>query len=330
MKNMFVRLSAFAALSAVIVLTSGCISGNFKLFTTAADPLKEYTLEGSALDKILVIPITGTIKTSSEGNFIRSKPSVVQDVVSQLSLAERDRYVKGVLILVNSPGGTVTASDMLYEEIRRFRERSGKKVVVCMMDMAASGGYYISLPADLIYAHPTTITGSVGVIFMRPEFYGLMGKIGVDVKTDKSGVYKDMGSPFRAPSKEDDELFKKLVSDMAVKFTDKVRYHRKKITPENMKEVATARIFLADEALKLGLIDRIGYIDDAAAETKEISGASKYARLVVYRRDEFHNDNIYNMSSSTDSTKPLVDTGIIGQAAGMSSGFYYLWPAVVP
>lgn len=199
-----------------------------------------------------------------------------------------------------------------------------------MMDMAASGGYYISLPADLIYAHPTTITGSVGVIFMRPELYGLMGKIGVDVKTDKSGVYKDMGSPFRAPSKEDDELFKKLVSDMAVKFTDKVRYHRKKITPENMKEVATARIFLADEALKLGLIDRIGYIDDAAAETKEISGASKYARLVVYRRDEFHNDNIYNMSSSSDSTKPLVDTGIIGQAAGMSSGFYYLWPAVVP
>ena len=93
-----------------------------------------------------------------------------------MRLAEKDEKVKAVLLKIDSPGGSSTASDILYHEIVAFKERTGKKVVVCMMNIAASGGYYVALPADMIMAHPTTVTGSVGVILIRPEVSQLMEK----------------------------------------------------------------------------------------------------------------------------------------------------------
>jgi len=326
---MLKRISAAALALCVAFALNGCINANFKLFTDATDPLQEHVLAGSGSGKVLMIPVHGMITASSDGNFVKSNPSVVQDVVSQLEMAAKDKDVKSVLLVVNSPGGTVTASDMIYNELMRYKTRTGAKIVVCMLDMATSGGYYISLPADYIYAHPTTVTGSVGVIFMRPEFYGLMDKIGVGLKTDTSGKYKDMGSPFRKSSPDEDKLFSKLVSDLAKKFTDKVK-QRRMISDENMKEIATAKIYVADEAVAAGLVDKTGYMEDAIAKAKELGGLQKDAKLVVYRRDTFANDNVYNMSTSGYPAKPLVDTGIIGHAATAQAGFYYVWPAAMP
>jgi protease-4 len=198
-----------------------------------------------------------------------------------------------------------------------------------MLDMATSGAYYISLPADCIVAHPTTITGSVGVIFIRPQVYGLLDKIGVSVHADTSGRNKDMGSPFRRPTPEEDKLFSKLVEDLAGKFTSKVAENRK-ISPENMKLVATARVFTADDALAIGLVDKTGYMEDAVAKAKELAKLPADAKLVIYRRDSFPNDNPYNLSTSGDPAKPLVDTGSLGRAASAKAGFYYLWDAATP
>jgi protease-4 len=127
-------------------------------------------------DKILVIPITGVITDSPKSRITRSMPGVVQEVVSHLRLAEKDDRIKVVLFKIDTPGGTTTASDILYHEIVSFKARTGKKVVVCMMNLATSGGYYVSLPADVIMAHPTTVTGSVGVILMRPRGVRTHGK----------------------------------------------------------------------------------------------------------------------------------------------------------
>ena len=138
----------------------GCQAPKIRLFPSQADPLQEYVLKGTGDEKILVVPIRGVISDSPREGLVRTRPSVVQEVVSQLRLAEADEDVKAVILKINSPGGTVTASDILYNEIAVFKKQTGAKIVVALMDVAASGGYYISLPADYILAHPTTITGS--------------------------------------------------------------------------------------------------------------------------------------------------------------------------
>ena len=146
----------------IAMLFFGCAGPRVTLFSDASDPLREVILDGSADDKILVVPITGVITDSPKRSIMRTMPSLVQEVVSHLQLAEEDERVKVVLLKIDSPGGTITASDMLYHEIVTFKQRTGKKVVVSMMNLATSGGYYVSLPADVIMAHPTTVTGSIG------------------------------------------------------------------------------------------------------------------------------------------------------------------------
>lgn len=315
----------------MILLTSACINSNIRLFSDGTEPLQEFTLDGSGAERVMLIPANGVISLQTEGNVIRSHPGMVQETVSMLQIAERDPRIKAVVFVVNSPGGGVTASDILYREIQLFKKRTGIKVVVSMMDVAASGGYYISLPADVIYAHPTTVTGSVGVIFLRPQVESLLEKIGVSVNAETSGKFKDMGSPFRKPSAEEDQLFHALIMDMANLFYQRVKENRGgKMTPEQFEKVATARVFTAEEALKVNLIDRIGYLDEAISEAKKLAGLPPHARVVVYRRDKFNNDNPYNMETRLASGKPLLDTGVFGTIAGASAGFFYLWPGVLP
>ena len=147
----------FTGLCAILLVA--CASPRITLFSDASDPLREVTLDGTADDKILVVPITGVITDSPKSRLTRTMPGMVQEVVSHLRLAEKDDRVKVVLFKIDTPGGTTTASDILYHEIAAFKQRTGKKVVVCMMNLATSGGYYVSLPADVIMAHPTTVTG---------------------------------------------------------------------------------------------------------------------------------------------------------------------------
>ncbi|NNK84549.1 MAG: S49 family peptidase, partial [Desulfobacterales bacterium] len=145
-------------LTLIVFLFSGCAMPNISLFTDDTTSLKEFTLQGTGKGRILVIPIKGKISDSTTKGLIFTKPSLIQEVVSQLKLAEKDKRIKAVILKIDSPGGTVTASDILYHEIVAFKKRTGIKLVVAMMDVAASGGYYISMPADFIFAHPTTIT----------------------------------------------------------------------------------------------------------------------------------------------------------------------------
>ena len=198
-----------------------------------------------------------------------------------------------------------------------------------MMDVAASGAYYISLPADVIMAHPTTITGSVGVISLQPKVSGLMNKLGLGVDVKKFGRHKDMGSPFRESSEEEQKLMQKAVNDFGERFIGLVKKHRK-LSPQALTEVSTARVFLADETLGLGLVDKIGYISDALQETKKIAGISEDAKVVVYRRMEFPEDNYYNIAG-TELGKlniPVINLEL-PEAFGLKAGFYYLWPGAI-
>lgn len=319
-------------LSAILITTCflmlfGCAAPQVKLFSDASDPLQELTIQGEGNEKVLVISISGIISTKPNQSFLRTMPSIVQETVAQLKKAEKDKNIKSVLIKVDSPGGTVTAGDMLYHEIMAYKKKAGVKIVVSMMGTAASGGYYISLPADTILAHPTTITGSVGVIIMQPDVSGLMDKIGVEMRVSKSGDEKDMGSPFRAATPEEEELLKGVTDDLARRFLSLVQKHRG-IDEPVLSEVASAKIYLAEDAQQLGLIDGIGYLDDALEEARKIAGLPENAKVVAYRRTKYPDDTLYNSATSYHggSGVSLIDTGLPGaDAASLKPGFYYLW-----
>ena len=322
------RLLTVAILILAFSIT-GCTAPKIRLFPSQADPLREFTLEGESEPKILVVPIRGVISNAPKEGFIRTRPSIVQEVVSQLRRAEEDEDVKAVIIKIDSPGGSVTASDILYSEIAGFKNRTGAKVVVAMMGVAASGGYYISLPADYILAHPTTVTGSIGVIFARPKVTDLMDKIGVAVEVNKSGADKDMGSPFRQTSAAEEKIFQDLTDRLGVRFVDLVARHRK-LEPEIVAQISTARVYLANEALELGLVDEIGYLASAVRQAKKLAGLAEDAKVVIYRRTEYPDDNIYNTSTRYGSGKAsLISMDLPGSLNNIQTGFYYLWPAAV-
>ena len=313
----------------ILMMITACSGPRIKLFSDTIDPLKEFTLEGSGTDKILLIPVNGLISDRPKKGLIHTSASLVEQIVSQINKAEKDKQIKAVLFKINSPGGTITASDLLYHEISLFKERTGTKITVSMMDVATSGAYYISLPADLIMAHPTTVTGSVGVIYLQPKVGGLMDKIGLGVDVKKYGKNKDMGSPFRDSSEEEQKLMQKAVNDFGERFIRLVQKHRK---PERqaLSEISTARVFLAEEALKLGLVDKIGYLSDAVKESKMLAGISKDARVVVYRRNEFPEDNYYNTAgiASEDLNISVINIEL-PESLSLKTGFYYLWPGAM-
>ena len=254
---------------------------------------------------------------------------MVQEIVSQLKKAEKDRRIRAILFKVDSPGGTIGASDVLYHEIASYRERSGAKILVSMMDIATSGAYYMSLPADTIMAHPTTITGSIGVLLLRPRVGALMDKIGLGVEVTKFGANKDMGSPFRDSTAEEKSIMQKAVNDFGERFIRLVQKHRK-LKEQEMGEISTARVFTADEALKRGLVDKIGYISDAVKEAKALAGLAEDARVVVYRRAKFPDDNYYNVANAAleDGHSPIINIAL-PDILNLHAGFYYLWPGAV-
>lgn len=324
------RKIMIVTLALCLALSAGCSAPRIKLFPSQADPLQESVLEGRGEDKVLVIPVRGVISDQPDEGFMRTRPSAVQEAVSHLRKAAADKKVKAVVLQLDSPGGSVTASDILYREILDFKAKTGLPIVAAMLNVAASGAYYIALPADRILAHPTTVTGSVGVIFMRPKVAGLMEKLGVGLEVTKSGKSKDLGSPFRASTAEEEKVFQAMTDQLGKRFLDLVARHRK-LSPEQLAEVATARVYLSEEALNLKLVDVIGYMPDALKEAAKLAGLPEDAKVVIYRRLEYPDDNLYNPVTAYEGNRPvaLLDSGMSRLFPALPQGFYYLWhPAI--
>ncbi|HRU01170.1 MAG TPA: signal peptide peptidase SppA, partial [Victivallales bacterium] len=302
----------------------GCMSIKLNFISDKTDPLKEFILSGDdTSQKILLLNIEGIISSTNGFNLLGESPSMVEEIRAHLEKASHDDKIKALLIKVDSPGGATTASDLIYHEIETFKIQRKTKIFVMMMDIATSGAYMISLPADKIFAQPTKVTGSIGVIFMRPKINGLMEKIGVDVKVSKSGENKDMGSPFRSDSDSEEMIFENMVKNLNNHFYDLVLKHRK-IDEEKLKIIKSARVFMATEAKELGLIDEIAYPSDIILKSKIEANLKENAALVVYRRKNYPNDNIYNKSSMrTHSAIDMLNITPLNTLSGIKTGFYY-------
>ncbi len=162
---------------------------------------------------------------------------------------------------------------------------------------------------------------------MRPKVTGLMHKIGIGMDVSKSGVNKDIGSPFRPATAEEEKIFQDLTDRLGVRFIDLVAKHRK-LDPAIIAEIATARIYLASEALELGLVDEIGYLENAVLQAKKLAQLPEDAKVVVYRRTEYPDDNIYNTSTRYGGGElSVISVELLPDAFNQfRTGFYYLWP----
>ncbi|MFW5500622.1 MULTISPECIES: signal peptide peptidase SppA [unclassified Maridesulfovibrio] len=310
----------------IFILTSIALCGcqpKMNIFPDGTDPLLEKQLQGEGEYKVLVVSIDGTISDEGKRGLLGTSPSLVQEVSSRLKLAAKDDKIKALVLKVNSPGGSVTGSDILYNEIVRFKEKTKAKVVVNMMDVAASGGYYVSLPADHIMAHPTTLTGSVGVIFIRPKVEGLMDKIGVSVEVSKSGRNKDMGFPFKPDTPEQKKIIDDIIKDYADRFQGLVKKHRP-ISDDQLKTIFTAQVFSAQGAKKTGLVDSLGYLPDAVKTACKLAGISEDSQVITYKRKSYPNDTLYNSASSQAFSPALINIDA-GNLMPPKAGFHYLW-----
>lgn len=310
----------------VASVLSGCAT--IKLGPSYNEPLTEQTLmdTSNADGKVLLIPIEGTISNEEERGFLSKGPGLLDKVTMQLRKAEKDADIKTILLRINSPGGGVTTSDILYHELLAFKQRTGKKIYVQMMDLGASGAYYISMAADTIQVHPTTLTGSVGVITIVPNVVGLSEKIGVEVNTYKTGDNKDTGSPFRRMTEQDDAYLQAIIDAMATRFYEVVQTHRG-LSDAQMDSVKTARVYLGKEAVQAGLVDSVGYLSDARVKACQLGGARR-CDLVTYRFEPNVNANMYSPSMESPNASPdmrLVKTELLSPVMNLKPGSYYLY-----
>ncbi len=310
----------FVRLTLVLLSLAGCSVVSIDL-TPRVRPLEESTVEGSGADKVLLIDLAGVL--AEEPVFtLESRPQVplLARVREELAKAEDDERVRAVVLRINSPGGTVTASDILYHEVMQFKARRKVPVVASILDVGASGGYYVALAADRILVHPTTVTGSIGVLMLTVNASGLLEKIGVSAAYVKSGQFKDMGSPFRNIRPEELALFQDLIDRFYGRFVELVARSRK-LDEARVRAFADGRIYTAGEALSLGLIDQVGYLEDAIASAKSAAGITE-AKVVTYHRPRQYRATIY---SSTDAAGPAATLPDLARMVLSGPRFLYLW-----
>ncbi|HBH04188.1 MAG TPA: signal peptide peptidase SppA [Candidatus Rokubacteria bacterium] len=317
------RTALVLALAAAL---AGCSLITLDL-TPRLQPLEEEVVEGSGAAKVLLLDVSGFL--ADEG----LRPSLtigtppprvplLARVREELKKAAADDDVRALVVRVNSPGGTVTASDVLYREISEWRQQTKRPVVAVMLDVAASGGYYVALAADTIVAHPTSVTGSIGVIMVSLNAEGLMQKLGLSTVAIKSGERKDMGSPFRPLTDDERRIFQGVIDALHRQFVAKL-VERRGLPPAEALALADGRIYTAEQALASRLIDRVGYMPDAIAAARRAAGVDA-ARVIVYHRPREYRATYY---ARADAPPAALDAALerFAALAGTGPKFLYLW-----
>ncbi|MEK6674762.1 MAG: signal peptide peptidase SppA, partial [Planctomycetota bacterium] len=253
---------------------------------------------GWARDKIVVVDVSGLLMNARKPQFLSDGEHPVSLFTEQLDKARKDSAVKAVILRINSPGGTVTASDLMYDEIKNFQRETGKPVIALMMDVAASGGYYVACACDEIVAQPMTITGSIGVIMQMFDVSGTLNLVGVKTDAITSGPNKDAGSPLRTMTAPERELFQAIVNQMYDRFVQVVVAGRPKLDEASVRKLADGRVYLAGQALETGLVDRIATMRETVEATKRRIGADRI-RLVTYHRPLDYRPNYYASAPPT-------------------------------
>ncbi|MCX5658762.1 MAG: signal peptide peptidase SppA [Planctomycetota bacterium] len=275
-------------------------------------------------EQVAIVDVTGMIHNSAKPGLLSQGENPVALLQEKLEAA-CDKRVRAVILRLNTPGGTVTASDAMYREVKRFKKETGKPVVALMMDVTASGGYYLACSADEIVAYPTSVTGSIGVIMQLVTVKGALGKLGIGTEAITSGPNKDIASPFGTLTDEQRAILRGMVDDFYRRFVAIVKEARPKIPADRFASLTDGRVVTGEQAAAAGLADSVGDLHDAFALAKKMAGLTK-ADLVVYRRPFDYVNSPYASTPVGAGTQiNLAQINIAETLPEGSAGFYYLW-----
>jgi protease-4 len=306
-------------LAVSLALNLGLPAGRIE--STGGEPVTfdEETLvkpANKSADKVAVIAVSGII-SSDKGD-----RDMVEETRNALRQALADKDVKAILVEMDSPGGEVTAADAIYHAVRQAREK--KPVVIYMQSLAASGGYYIACGGTFLMAHDTTITGSIGVIIQTLKYRELLGKVGVETLTFKSGKFKDILNPARDMTPEERAYIQAMVMQTYEKFLGVVATERKLPADALRDGIADGRIVSGKDALAARLIDGLGYIEDAYAKARAL-GSAPDAAVVRYERG-FKLGRIFRMLGQGESRAKIEINVADGILPRLQAGKLYMLP----
>ncbi len=245
------------------------------------------------------------------------------DASSTLAILGRitkDEHCKGLLLRVDSPGGAVGASQEIYSALKRLRD-NGMPLVVSFGNIAASGGYYVSLAGDKIFSNPGTLTGSIGVIFQFPEAEKLLDKIGVSVETVKSGALKDVGSPSRKATPEELKYLQGVIDDTYAQFLEDVSSNRH-LSMDSLKPMADGRVFTGRQALQKGLVDTLGGLDEAR---RYLIARTKMSDDVSWTQEPKPKSRMEKLLDPESESSAMLHW-LSGVREQLKPGAFFLWP----
>ncbi len=324
MKNLLVLIC-------LVGLVSGC--GGHSGILIKPVPLDQRLLEsvvqadaGWFVGKIAIIDVSGLIVNKRIGPMFGASENPVSMFAEKLDVAGRDKSVKAVVLRINSPGGTVQATETMHNRLKRFRKETGKPVIACITDVGASGGYYLACGSQRIICQPSTITGSIGVIIQTVNFTGTMKMLGIKADAITSGQLKAMGSPLKDMTEQERKIFQDMVHEFYEHFVEVVAEGRSGLDAEKVRKLADGRVFTGRQAVKIGLVDQLGDLQDAIAQAKKAAGIKK-ARVVMYHRPLGYRANVY---SASPAHTPATQINLINIQMGRllllhRPSFLYLW-----
>jgi len=281
---------------------------------------------GWVSDKVALIDVDGLLINQDGGSLWRAGENPVPLFAEKLAAAAGDARVKAVVLRVNSPGGTVSATEIMASHLARFRAETGKPVICCITDLGASGGYYLACGARKILCQSSSITGSIGVITQTVSFTGTMKMLGIKAEAIASGPLKAMGSPLKDLTATEREVFQDMVDEFFDAFVAAVAAGRPRLSAGDVRKLADGRVYTGKQAVALGLADRLGNVHDAVDEAKAAAGARR-VKVVMYHRPLGYKANVYSVAPAG---APTAQFNLINLNAGdlallRRPVFLYLW-----
>ncbi len=329
--------SRFCHILALGLALTGCGPMTFVVGVSPGDQtIKATVVEESGQwfsPRVAIIDVTGTIINAHRRQLITQGDNPVELLHEKLELAHHDPAVKAIILRLNTPGGSVGASHTMYSMLQRFKKRSSKPIIALMMDVTASGGYYLACAADTIIAYPTTITGSIGVIVQTISLKPALNRLGIHTEALTTGPNKDAGSPLSTLTDEHRAVLRTLIDDFYQRFLDVVRQARPGIAPDRFAQATDGRVVTGGDALEIGLVDHLGDIYTAFDLAKQHAGI-EHADLILYHRPMQHVASPYASAppahtpftaTATQTQINLAQFNFTESLARPPVQFYYLW-----
>lgn len=305
---------------------TGCLSVD--VASLLRPQITEQTLQEAdsrTSDKVLLIDLHGVITTEPEGRLSLVPRTSPDSVKAALSRAEKDKDIRAVILRIDSPGGGVTASDMIFHELLSFKQRTGLPMVASVLNVGASGGYYVACAADEIHAHPTSIVGSIGVIARLPKLQGLADKIGYEEIIIKSGEMKDLGHPLQEMSPEERAVLQGIIDDAYERFLTVIVGQRDAFADAAvLRPLADGRVYTASQAVSNRLIDGTAYLPETIDRAMTLAGIED-AHVVSYRLGAHPDATIYSVSSPAPTPSFNAIQVDLGEFSRPQLGIMYLW-----